>query len=635
MAPTGSETPLTRLTSSKDVEEMARRPGGTSAVRLVALGLAACLLAACAGADAPTRPGRRGAAAPPRAPEPVAPAIAVGALEVDPPTFHCLGLSLSVEGDDNYNATATVSYREPGGAWREALPLIRVRPDTLPDADTDDRIGFTVRPQFAGSIVDLTPGATYEVRVEVQDPDGGGATRTVTTATRALPPAAPAAPRPVRVASADALRAALAGAQPGDVITLAPGQYAGAVAIERSGTRENPIVVRGEDARGVVLDATGARAGLSILGSYVTVEGLTVVGSVWGMRVADAEGVVIRHAVVSRVANGINAAGDLGDDGRLRGHRNRNLTICDNVLEGREVVWPNTDRSVWNFEGIVVRGSGHVVCHNTLSGFGDSMGMDRGYREGRRMEISRDWYAEPNRGIDFFGNDVRWGGDDGIELDLAERNVRAYRNRLTNVASGISFQPVWGGPAYAFRNVIYNAARSPYKLNNDPSGVLILHNTSVKAELAWYQYEGSVSNLRVYNNVVVGAGKPEGRGTGTVVFATRIRLSQFDWNGWFPPGRFRFDAKWPSLDALRGGSPYERHGVMLAEPIFEPAVEIPTRHTTLRPPPADFTLHPRSRGIDAGVRLPNFNDGFAGAAPDLGARERGEPPFRYGPRPRS
>ena len=83
----------------------------------MALGLAACLLAACAGGEAPIRPGRR--AEPPR-PEPVAPAITVGALEVDPPTFHCLGLSLSVEGDDNYNATAAVSYREPGGAWREA-----------------------------------------------------------------------------------------------------------------------------------------------------------------------------------------------------------------------------------------------------------------------------------------------------------------------------------------------------------------------------------------------------------------------------------------------------------------------------------------------------------------------------------
>jgi hypothetical protein len=224
---------------------MSSSRGGRAVRRAAALGLATCLLAACAQAEAPIRPARRGAPPPP-APSPVAPAIVVGALEVDPPTFHCLGLSLAVEGDDNYNAIAIVSYREPGGTWREALPLFRVRPDTLHDAGTDERIGF--RPQFAGSIVDLVPGTTYEVRVEVQDPDGGGATRTVTTGTRALPPAAPAAPRPVPVASADALRAALASAQPGDIIALAPGQYAGPVAIERSGARANPIVVRGEGA---------------------------------------------------------------------------------------------------------------------------------------------------------------------------------------------------------------------------------------------------------------------------------------------------------------------------------------------------------------------------------------------------
>ena len=133
---------------------------------------------------------------------------------------------------------------------------------------------------------------------------------------------------------------------------------------------------------------------------------------------------------------------------------------------------------------------------------------------------------------------------------------------------------------------------------------------------------------------MVGAGRPEGRAVSTVVFATRIRHSHFDWNGWFPRGTFRFDATWASLDALRGGSPYEHHGVILSEPIFQPAVEIPSSHTTLRQPPADFTLHPRSRGIDAGTRLPNFNDGFAGAAPDLGAREAGTPPPVYGARPR-
>ena len=47
----------------------------------------------------------------------------------------------------------------------------------------------------------------------------------------------------------------------------------------------------------------------------------------------------------------------------------------------------------------------------------------------------------------------------------------------------------------------------------------------------------------------------------------------------------------------------------------------------------DLRLDPASRAVDAGVALPNFNDGFAGKAPDLGCCELGQPLPHYGPRP--
>ena len=46
----------------------------------------------------------------------------------------------------------------------------------------------------------------------------------------------------------------------------------------------------------------------------------------------------------------------------------------------------------------------------------------------------------------------------------------------------------------------------------------------------------------------------------------------------------------------------------------------------------DFRLKPGSAAIDRGVVLPNITDGFAGAAPDLGALEAGQPAPHYGPR---
>jgi hypothetical protein len=46
----------------------------------------------------------------------------------------------------------------------------------------------------------------------------------------------------------------------------------------------------------------------------------------------------------------------------------------------------------------------------------------------------------------------------------------------------------------------------------------------------------------------------------------------------------------------------------------------------------DFQLRPGSVAVDAGVQLPNVNDGFTGKAPDLGAFEVGGPVPHYGPR---
>ncbi len=47
-------------------------------------------------------------------------------------------------------------------------------------------------------------------------------------------------------------------------------------------------------------------------------------------------------------------------------------------------------------------------------------------------------------------------------------------------------------------------------------------------------------------------------------------------------------------------------------------------------PAGDFSLAPGSPGFDAGVPIPNFNDGFHGRAPDIGACEAGTAPLEFG-----
>jgi hypothetical protein len=92
-----------------------------------------------------------------------------------------------------------------------------------------------------------------------------------------------------------------------------------------------------------------------------------------------------------------------------------------------------------------------------------------------------------------------------------------------------------------------------------------------------------------------------------------------------------------TLADLASATGQERHGVELDYDIFEHVA--PPRHPGPSEPgrvyeaaDLDFRLKQGSRSIDAGVRLPNINDGFTGKAPDLGAYEAGQPPPVYGPR---
>jgi hypothetical protein len=522
-------------------------------------------------------------------------------MEVDPPTLETIGVALPItSGDTNYNASVLVSYRRVGdAAWRSALPLLRVRPEMLSD---EDPTSFTVAEQFAGSIFDLSPDTEYEVMLDVRDPDGGNTTRSAVIRTRAAPPAGPATPRVVNVSTAAQLTTALSNALAGDVITLADGVYQGPFTISRSGTAANPVFVRGASRDGVIVDATGANYGFTVSGSFVTVENLTIRNSSWGMRVSSAQHAVVRRVRITGVSYGIDG----------RGGSKRDFYICDNVLEGIEAVWPRNENALWLFEGIVVTGQGHVVCHNLLSGFGDALGLHENT-------------AIPNRAIDFYGNEVIWSGDNGVELDYGERNIRAFRNRITNAGNmPLSFQPIYGGPAYAIRNVVYNSGIAPYKLNNEPTGIYILHNTAVRPGWAWGQYGARADNLVMHNNITIGT-------TNAVDVTTVLTRAIIDYNAWLPDGMFRFTNTWSSFANLQASSPYERNGRLLDGLPFATPLTIPATYQTFVQP-LDAALRANSNVIDAGVVLPNINDGFAGTRPDLGARELGSPEPRYGPR---
>jgi hypothetical protein len=527
-----------------------------------------------------------------------------GAVILDRPTPLTLGFQLLVTGDDDHDARVAVRHRVLGApAWKTAMDAFRVRPEHV--------AGRVVPAQFAGSIFDLQPATTYEIELHATDPDGPVDTTVTTQATTRGLPADPQSPASKSVGDAGGFQAALDDAQPGDVITLAEGLYPGPFTIAASGTAANPIVVRGADQDGVVLDGRGCDCNLlQVDGSFVHVERLTLQNALRGLRfkTAGTEGNVARRIRIRDVTIGL-----IGDPDQ------RDFYLCDNVLEGR-LAWPlvyaDDGGRHASDDGVNVQGSGHVVCQNRIGGFGDALKVE-----------------QPGaRAVDFYGNEVVSAYDNGVELDGSEGNARAFRNRFTNTFVPLSFQPVFGGPAYALRNVVVNVAEDQLKLYAQPSGVLVLHNTFVSPVQTLLMGSAEPSHdVVLRNNLFVGPTPP---GPAAVTWSGAVDGGTLDHDGWFPDGTFDFGpaGSWSGFAAMQAAGVFEAHGVLLTPGVFASGLVAPgTFRTTMAP--QDTTLASGSNAVDAGLALPNVNDGSTGAGPDLGALETGCPLPLFGVRP--
>src|SRR5688500_5908813 len=100
----------------------------------------------------------------------------VGAPVLEPPTLRSLGVYWIVGGDADGDARVETAYRREGrGEWLGGAPLYRVERG----AHTAEGRSLLAVPEgahlFAGSLLLLDPDTPYEVRLRLEDPDGGGA----------------------------------------------------------------------------------------------------------------------------------------------------------------------------------------------------------------------------------------------------------------------------------------------------------------------------------------------------------------------------------------------------------------------------------------------------------------------------
>jgi hypothetical protein len=357
----------------------------------------------------------------------------------------------------------------------------------------------------------------------------------------------------------------------------------------------------------------------------VILDGVTVNGSV---NLRFAEEVAVRHCQVN-AKFGIIAKESPGC---------KNCYIADNVVT-YVIPWVNEtigSGSIYGGpanvgEGIEITGPGNVICYNRVKGYRDC------------ISLMEDLWVYDQICEDIYNNDIYAGPDDAIEADFCFSNCRIMRNRITNCGMGLSSQPGLGGPVYFIRNVIYNIAMAPFKLERYSVGNLFLHNTCVKVGDGFIAPHGQNEYFFTVfkNNLTMGGtgGGKMGRynsGPGRAVSLPGYNSTCVcDYNGVGTCGtpfsglvvNKTFDDT-AGFNLLTGG----KHNVRVDMNVFKDKVVFPDPAFPEREP-ADLRIAEGSPAVDAALYLPNVNDGFTGKAPDLGAYELGQPPPHYGPRP--
>lgn len=516
------------------------------------------------------------------------------------PTLRNATVEWAIEGDDDNDGVVTIRYRTSGdGTWREGLPLRRV-----PAGEAE---GFAWANRHSGSVFDLDPATTYEVELALADPDGGCEIRTIELTTRAIPSAMAGAP--VIAATPANIGDVMNAAVPGDVIELEAGTY-GELTIAVDGTAGAPIVVRGSE--GTTIDGDLRADGRS----FLILEGLHVIGQI---KFNDAHEIAIVGNVV-----------DASEDGIVARTRSENLYIADNVVTG-STTWYDGALGVDGDnigEGILVTGPGHVIEHNRVTGFRDG------------ISLLEDGEAVDQYSIDIVGNDISEAADDGVEADFCAHNCRIVGNRLTNTFIALSSQPGLGGPTYFIRNAVFSTILSAFKLQRGSVGDVVLHNTIVKGGDALGIYTEDVFSRQYFrNNLFLGGPGGEfngwSSGQGNVVSLDAADASvDLDYDA-YGSTLGTFDgriggASFASLGEMQANTT-EVHAVQIDLSVFAAAIVLP-ENPFPEHPVADLRPRGDAAVVDVGVALPNVNDGFDGAGPDLGAYEAGAPLPAYGPR---
>jgi hypothetical protein len=510
-------------------------------------------------------------------------------------TFHSIGLYWSGSGG-NSTTVCNVQYRVAGSsAWKNGLPLV-----------FDSRsVGGRPANEYRGSLVNLTPGTNYEIQLSA---GSASASLTVSTWSENFPV--------------------------GSVTTLSS-----PTTISTSGTPTAYRVYTGS--------INGGTNNIVINASYIIIRNMTLTG-------AGEDAILLQQNAHDVIIEGcdISGWGYVGMGGnnqaavRTKGFSYNALGITKIVIQRNKIHDSRDNSNSWddgghpmgpngiNFEHA---GGNHVIRYNEIY----TTVAGKKFMDGIGGADNFTFDGFPNANSDIYSNIVKNVYDDAIESEGANCNVRIWGNYSEDTFTGIACATNSVGPLYIFRNISGLSVRSPYgsspsTIDNEDRGpfnkcgsqdatyrggrTYLFHNTILQPVQSGYAYPRGMG------------GGPVDNGGGVINVYSRNNIWQ------------TFKSDHPAIGEWQTPSGngntydydlynYSLHLVSSSEAGSHMINGSPTYATAVPlagPNPAGYYLASGSNGVDKGQVLNNFNDGYSGTAPDIGAYETGAPKLEFG-----
>jgi hypothetical protein len=538
------------------------------------------------------------------------------------PTFENLGISWAPVNRGSGD-TAKVQYRIQGsGAWSDAQDLWY-----------DSRNNG----EYRGSIVNLISGTDYEVKLTLS-PSGETVTSPASTwsevfpvgTTIELPPVTNGTYTISQSGSPGSYRLYTFGSSGSALVDAGRANNYGIDVAENV----HHVIIRGLTVTGALVHGILLRQGshdIVVEDNTITNWGAVHDGTYWCKGYSEGNGTDPVCNMQMGIASG--TYGTNGEKWTTAGYRY--------IIQRNTIHTPAGDTNAWDQpskethprgpHGLGLRNSAgqNVIRYNNIYGtaehmFNDCMGWE-----------NNDGVGFPGANSDIYGNSISHCYDDAIEADGEGENVRIWNNYITDNFVGISTVSMSVGPIYIWRNVFNRSRKYANYSDSDlwDRGQMLKLGTLGSTQGARFVY---------HNTMLQEDGSPETNDLGLNGFAKTTNSTTFNLVAYNNIAHVSFNGahindggnKSCSNDLdynlyngriTSNSCPTTETNGIPGTPTYDPA-------TLFDPATNEFTqaLAAGSPGYDAGKVLPNFNDGYEGAGPDMGAVEHGQTVIVFG-----